>query len=124
MTSPEMKKAPAATGAIKNRSTNYQKEETMNTIIPEATVNQQATKFDTTIHVAGLTIAPVNLSGDMTVAIDYDGELPGELLAFTPHQACALAAALQTVAVHLLEEEPRHITRHTEPGNPSFEEAI
>lgn len=50
---------------------------------------------------------------------EYDSNL---LLA--PNEALAVAAALQSVATLVLEEESRFITRHTEPGQPAFEEAI
>ena len=45
-------------------------------------------------------------------------------LTFTPEQALAYASALQAVAVHVMEQQPREIRRDTEPGAPSFEEAI
>ena len=99
MTSPEMKKAPVGAGAINNRTTNYQKEETMNTSIP-----RKSAQFEATIHVAGLTVSPGVMSGgtepDETVVTL---RTPDGLLSFTPAEACALAAALQAVAVHVME---------------------
>lgn len=50
--------------------------------------------------------------GIVVLRLGDDGER-----VFAPSQALALAAALQAVAVHLLEE-PRVITRSTEPGEP------
>lgn len=39
-------------------------------------------------------------------------------------EALQLAAAIQAVAVDLLEQQPRYVRRTTEPGAPSFEEAL
>lgn len=37
-------------------------------------------------------------------------------------EALQVAAAVQAVAVDLLEQQPREITRRTEPGAPGFED--
>jgi hypothetical protein len=42
----------------------------------------------------------------------------------SPAEALSVAAALQAVAVHLMESEPREIRRHTAPGSPSFEDDV
>ena len=99
MTSPEMKKAPRPGGAINNRTTNNQKEETMKLTIPGA-----SDKFEATIHVAGQVVAP----GIMTGGTEPDETVvtlrtPDGLLSFTPAEACALAAALSSVGVHVME---------------------
>lgn len=39
-------------------------------------------------------------------------------------EALQLAAAIQAVAIDMLEQQPRYLKRRTEPGNPHFEEAI
>ena len=61
--------------------------------------------FDTAITVAGLTVAPVVMTG----GTEPDENLVtltirDELLSFTPAEACALAAAVSAVAVRLLEQ--------------------
>lgn len=103
MHSPEMKKAPAATGAIKtvNPIQYQEKEVTMTSSLPSMPQH-----FDTSISVAGITIAPNELIGggepaETVVTINTREEL----LTFTPSQACAVAAALQAVAVHVMESE-------------------
>ena len=79
--------------------------------------------FDTTIKVAGATVGPWGRTdGTSTVELDFGDE--AGIKSFTPETACALAAALQAVAVHVMEQQPREIRRITEPGAPAFEEAI
>lgn len=60
--------------------------------------------FETAIKVAGLTVAPGTMTGgaqpDETVVTLRTAE---ETLTFTASEACALAAALQAVAVHVME---------------------
>ena len=61
--------------------------------------------FDTTINVAGLTVAPGVMTGGTTPDENVVTlTTRDELLSFTPAEACALAAALSAVAVHLLEQ--------------------
>lgn len=61
--------------------------------------------FDTAIQVAGLTVAPNQLVGGGEPATDVVTlRTHEELLTFTPAEACALAAALQAVAVHVMEQ--------------------
>lgn len=83
------------------------------------------TDFNTSINVAGHTVSVGTMTGgnepDVPVVTFRTAE---EDIAFTPTEACALAAALQAVAVHLMESEPREIRRTTEPGAPAFEESI
>ncbi|KUF06774.1 hypothetical protein [Leucobacter sp. G161] len=61
------------------------------------TVAVQAEKFDTDIHVGNKTV----------FATDNSVWVHTELgaLEFSPEQACAFAAALQAVAVHILEQQ-------------------
>lgn len=74
------------------------------------------TSFDPSfrIHLGDHTAAVVEPDDDgiIVLRLGDDGER-----VFAPSQALALAAALQAVAVHLLEE-PRIIRRSTEPGEP------
>lgn len=101
MTSPEMKKASAATEAIKKSEFNpYKGERTMSTISP-----RNHARFDAAINVAGLTVMP----GVMTGGTEPDESVVtlkthDEILSFTTSEACALAAALQAVSVHLMEQ--------------------
>ena len=98
----EMKKAPAlggVSGAIKSDPIIQEGEQTMSTL-PRIPAH-----FDTAIQVVGLTVAP----GVMTGGTKPDESVVtlttrDELLSFTPAEACALAAALSAVAVHLLEQ--------------------
>lgn len=69
----------------------------------DTTVPRIPVRFDTTIHVAGLTVSPFFEHG-FEVALSIEGDEPGNLLEFTPAEACALAAALQAVAVHVMEQ--------------------
>lgn len=39
-------------------------------------------------------------------------------------EALQLAAAIQAVAIDMLEQQPRYLTRRTEAGAPAFEEGI
>lgn len=133
MTSPEMKKASAATEAIKKSEPNpYEGEQTM------STVPQTADKFSNEFSIA-TTHARVYIEPDDDYcekygikpeqrALDTAGMLrldTGEDVVFlSPAEALSVAAALQAVSVHLLEQQPREIRRSTEPGAPSFEEAI
>lgn len=105
-----------------NRNTNILQEEgvTMTTRVTE-----QAESFNDTIDVAvaGATVSPWSRTdGTPTVEIDFGDE--AGIKSFTPEAACALATALQAVAVHVMEQQPREIRRITEPGAPAFEEAI
>lgn len=98
MTSPEMKKAPAATGAIKNRKTIHHQEEgfTMPTSLPRTPAH-----FDTTINVAGVKVSADRWEhGELIVSLDF-GDGPEQ---FKPEAACALAAAISAVAVHQMEQ--------------------
>lgn len=89
------------------------------TILADQT--RETKSFDTTIHVAGVEVMADQRGGNtLLVSIDLgDG-----IRSFTPAEACALAAALQAVAVYQMEQQPREIRRSTEPGAPAFEEAI
>ncbi len=62
----------------------------------------------------------VALSDNALIRIDGSD---GPLLV-TAAEALQVAAAIQAVAIDLLEQQPREIRRNTEPGNPSFEEGI
>lgn len=94
-----MKKAPVAPGASKSDPIVQEGEQTMNTL-PRIPAH-----FETTIRVAGLTVAPGELTGgnqpDEAVVTLITRE---ETISFTPAEACALAAALQAVSVHLMEQ--------------------
>lgn len=99
MTSPEMKKAPAlggVTGAIENRKTNPFQEEgiTMTPILSRNPRNVEL--FDTEIRVGNKTV----FASDSTVWVHTEIGA----LSFTPEQACAFAAALSAVGVHVMEE--------------------
>ena len=105
-----------------DRNTNPHQEGgvTMTSIVPHPSDN-----FDTAIMVAGRTVAP----GVMTGGTKPDESVVtlttrDELLSFTPAEACALAAALSAVAVHLMEQEGRELHRRTKPGAPAFEEGV
>ncbi len=79
--------------------------------------------FNTTIRVADATVSPWSRTdGTPTVDLDFGDE--GGIKSFTPEAACALAATISAVAVHVMEQPPREIRRVTEPGAPAFEEAI
>ena len=118
------KKAPIELQLVEanNRNT-FEGKDSVNSSQSHAGRNRD--NLDAQINVAGLTVMTSVMRG---------GDLPDEpvvvlrtfeeLLTFTPAEACALAAALQAVGVFLMEEEPRIITRRTEPGNPSFEETV
>ncbi len=96
MTSAGMKKAPAATGAISNQNNQFQGVQMSNII------RQQ---FHTRIRVAGLTVAPNALTGgDQPDAAVVTLRATGLQITLTPAEACALAAALQAVAVHQMEQ--------------------
>lgn len=66
------KKAPAATGAINNRNPNHYEGETMNTIVPEATVNGQTTTFDTTVLAWVQAVAQIrdSIMSDRIISLD------------------------------------------------------
>lgn len=67
------------------------------------TVAEPAEKFDTTIQVAGATVSPwKRADGTPTVEIDFGGA--DGITSLTPESACSLAAALQAVAVHQMEQ--------------------
>ena len=51
--------------------------------------------------------------------IELTDDLDSNLL-MKPTEALAVAAALQAVATHVLEEESRFIRRSTEPGTPDL----
>lgn len=108
-----MKKAPRPGGAISNRITNNLKDQTMGNSIRE--------QFDARIQVAGFTVAPNVLTGgtepdENVVTL----RATGLQIKLTPSEACSLAAALQAVAVHQLEQAPRSIRRLVEPGSPEL----
>lgn len=95
----QMKKAPAATGAIKSKPNIQEGDQTM------STVPRIPAHFDTTIKVAGYIVAPNQLVGgseppeNVVTLITHE-----ETLSFTPAEACALAAGLQAVAVYQMEQ--------------------
>ena len=66
-------------------------------IITHNPVNPNA--FDATLRVAGATITPDTNTETVIITFGDDGER-----ALTPGTACALAAALQAVAVHVMEQ--------------------
>lgn len=120
-----MRKAPyeVQLAGAENRSTNNQKEEPMNTIIPE---NTPPVEFDTTHFVDAHFVDARFVGGTITADIehfDWIGEdvvrveCAGVYFHFRPHEARDLAAALQALATHI-EEEPRKLHRATEPGQP------
>ncbi len=109
----------------------YQEEgATMNASIPEIAVN-----FDiNTGH------ARVQIQSEADYWRDYDQPYADEVtekgdlvrltdnseahILLSPAEALSVAAALQAVAIHLMERRPREIHRKTEPGAPGFEESI
>ena len=96
----DKKNAPEALQRDEGDNRNPYQGETMNTSLPRIPAH-----FDTAIQVVGLTVAP----GVMTGGTKPDESVVtlttrDELLSFTPAEACALAAALSAVAVHLLEQ--------------------
>lgn len=123
MTNPDKQKAPDAAVAKQDReegNRNTYQGDPMDTSLPRIPAH-----FETTIRVAGLTVAPGELTGgnqpDEAVVTLITRE---ETISLAPAEACALAAALQAVAVHLMENTPRELRRNTEPGNPAFEEEV
>ncbi|SDQ49535.1 hypothetical protein [Leucobacter chromiiresistens] len=84
--------------AKKSDTINHQEEVgTMSTIIsPDVAADNFAV-----IHVAGSTVAPDTVGGNHVV-LEFDGA--GERLVGLT-EACALAAALQAVAVHVMEQQ-------------------
>lgn len=79
---------------------------------------ETANPFRTDIIVAGCVVATSTITGgnepdELAVTL----MMPERHMTFSPESACALAAALQAVAVHQLEE-PRELRRNTEPGTP------
>lgn len=113
-----------------DRSTNYQKEETMKPIISEF-----SSRFDiSTGH------ARIEVQSEADYWRPHDGTYASEIaeqgdlvrltdnseshILLSPGEALSVAAALQAVATHLLEDKSHTITRRTEPGQPAFEEAI
>lgn len=123
MTSPEMKKAPAATGAI-NTETSSKRNESVKTSLP------QPEGFSTRFELPSLTVGNIAVRAGHLVGNNEPDQpivvldVPARDAALTAAQALSLAASLQAVSVFLLEAEPRTVTRKTEPGSPSFEEAI
>ncbi|QZY52712.1 hypothetical protein [Leucobacter tenebrionis] len=71
--------------------------------------------------------AQAGISNEMRV-LDTTGMIrldTGDDVTFLrPAEALSVAAALQAVAVHLMEAAPRELRRNTEPGNPAFEEEV
>lgn len=105
MTSPEMKKAPVGAGAINNRTTNYQKEETMS-----SSLSHPSNNFDTRFELPSLTAGSVTIRGGRMTGGDQPDQpvivldVPERDAALTPAQALSIAAGLQAQAVHLLEQ--------------------
>lgn len=110
-------------GEDKNQNPEHYQGDPMTSSQPQTGRNRDT--FDAQIKVAGVTVMTSVMRGgglpDEPVAVI---RTPEGLLTFTPAEACALAAALQAVGVFLMEEEPRIITRRTQPGSPSFEEDL
>ena len=116
MTNSEIKKAPAGQGEGETENPFHYQEEgvTMTSIVHHTPSLVES--FDPEIRVGKYTVFPA----DNTVWV----HTPIGALSFTPEQACAVAAALQAVAVHVMEQQPREIRRSTEPGAPQFEAVI
>lgn len=63
-------------------------------------------------------------------AVIYEGlqfvriDGPHDPIHVTAAEALQLAAAIQAVAIDLMEQEPREIRRRTEAGAPSFEQVL
>lgn len=90
----------------------------LNTIVDDTVT--LAKPFDTTINVAAAKVSAGSLvDGTLTVELDHGDE--GDIKTYTPEIACALAAALQAVAIYQLEQQPRELHRTTEPGEPAHE---
>lgn len=122
---PNKKKAPAATGAIKSEPNVQEGEQTMSTL------SMTPEKFDTSMR------STANHGGDTIItSIGYSTlherhdiivnfvNRYGEVIYLDLHEASDLIKNIQAQLTHLLEEDVREITRWTEPGNPSFEEAL
>lgn len=72
----------------------------MNTTVPRIRA-----EFEATIKVAGLTIAPgIVTGGTFPDEACVSLRTPDDCIALSPAEACALAAALQAVAVHQMEQ--------------------
>ena len=77
----------------RNRNSNHYQEEGTTMV---SRVAAQAQKFDTTIHVGNNTVT--ESAGTVQVVTELGA------LSFTSEQALSLAAAVQAVAVHVLEQ--------------------
>lgn len=93
------KKAPAATGAIKNRKTNHYEGVTLSTIIAQ---DAQNVEFDTEIRVGNTSMFLDNGTVWMHTSIGA--------LSFSPQVACAVAAALQAIGVYGMEQAESGVT--------------
>ncbi|MFC5337533.1 hypothetical protein [Leucobacter denitrificans] len=93
----------------------------MNTSIPHPSDNFDALFV---LHVGRnrVWVQPASLANGESI-IELTDDLTSNIL-MKPNEALAVAAALQSVATHVLEEESRFIRRCTEPGAPQHEEAI
>lgn len=78
--------------------------------------------FEASIHVGSLIVSPITIGDLVGVVLNSPADNIG--LWLLPERAQSLAAALQAVAVYQLEQQPREITRRTEPGQSSFEGAL
>lgn len=117
MTKQEKGKAPAGTRASNQIEIGNIK--MINNSLPDTT--DFDTKFILKTGHARVWVQSQNVpNADPVVELTDDFE---SNLLLTPAEALSLAAALQSVAVHLMEE-PRTLTRKTEPGAPQFEEGI
>lgn len=63
-------------------------------------------------------VQPASLSDGQSI-IELTDDHDSNVL-MKPTEALAVAAAIQAVATHVLEEESRFIRRCTEPGEPDF----
>lgn len=85
-----------------NNSNQMQEEEKMMTPIVSRNP-RNVEPFNAVIQAAGATVTPWHLvDGTLTVELDHGDE--GGVHVLTPEVACALAAALQAVAVHQMEQ--------------------
>lgn len=127
MVSPNKKNAPDAAVAKQDREEGKQ----FDSNIQEggqtmSTVSTASDNFDALFALSvgrnRVFVQPASLAnGDSIIELTDDHDTN---LLLKPNEALAVAAALQAVATHVLEEESRFIRRRTEPGQPAFEETI
>ncbi len=112
------KNAPEALQRVEGETQNLGKESIMNSL-PTASDNFDAL-FVLKVGRNRVWVQPASRQNGESI-VELTDDLDSNLL-LRPNEALAVAAALQSVATHVLEEESRFIRRRTEPGAPAFED--